>query len=228
MQGGGWGLVTVWAIGGRQSHGGGVVVAAQACSGLRLLPWFIVGNDGADVGGYLSVPLPGWWWCGFLVRCGCVVWWCGAWAHLVWLQILSWQCSYPLFQKKQVLLLGLQMFRTDTCICIDVEVLRTVFNGNIFWPWRRPNRSAPSSRGTLETTGFSSPGYGRRISLTLPSAYRTKISAIVSRADVSSGFHRARISLHRDLNLDEVFALRRNISSKSTMTMAKVSSPPPP
>jgi hypothetical protein len=54
------------------------VVAAQARSRLRLLPWFIVGNDDTVVGVYLSVPLPGLWWCGFLVRCGCVVWCFGA------------------------------------------------------------------------------------------------------------------------------------------------------
>jgi hypothetical protein len=101
MQGGGWGLMTVWAVGGRQSHGGGVVVASHACSGLRLLSWFIVGNDGADVGGYLSVPLPGLWWCGFLVRCGCVVWWCGASAHLVWLlSLYDMAVLLPFISKK--------------------------------------------------------------------------------------------------------------------------------
>jgi hypothetical protein len=74
LQGGGWGLTAVWAIGGRQSHGRGVVVAALASSRLRLLVWFIVGNDSAVVGVYLSAPLPGLWCVIFhVVRCGCVV-----------------------------------------------------------------------------------------------------------------------------------------------------------
>jgi hypothetical protein len=47
----------VWATRRRQTHGGRVVLATQACSGLRLLTWNIVDNDTAAV--YLPVPLPG-------------------------------------------------------------------------------------------------------------------------------------------------------------------------
>jgi hypothetical protein len=53
LQGGGWGLTAVWAFRRRQLHGGGVVVSPLACSRLRLLVWFIVGNDDAVVGVYL-------------------------------------------------------------------------------------------------------------------------------------------------------------------------------
>ena len=56
------------------ARGGGVLIAARVSSGLQLLAWHSVGDDGAVFVGLLSAPLPGGG--GVALCCVCLFVWC--------------------------------------------------------------------------------------------------------------------------------------------------------